>query len=67
MLRRVVTCSRIGTTIIAAERVRLGIHAYDAVVDLIAFTFADIDRDIRLFRARQFVFPECGGHAAFVN
>jgi len=41
----------------AVERALAG-HRFDAVVDWIAFTPADIERDLRLFRARadQFVF-----------
>ena len=41
----------------AVEHVLAG-HRFDAVVDWIAFTPADIERDLRLFRARadQFVF-----------
>jgi len=42
----------------AAVDAALGKQSFDAVVDWIAFTPADIERDIRLFRdrARQFVF-----------
>jgi nucleoside-diphosphate-sugar epimerase len=42
----------------AAMRRALGKHAFDAVVDWIAFTTSDIDRDIRLFAQStgQFVF-----------
>jgi len=42
----------------AAVAQALGNQTFDAVVDWIAFTTADIDRDIRLFRGRtkQFIF-----------
>jgi nucleoside-diphosphate-sugar epimerase len=42
----------------AAVAQALGNQSFDAVVDWIAFTTADVERDIRLFRgrARQFVF-----------
>ncbi len=42
----------------AAVAEALGTQTFDAVVDWIAFTPADIERDIRLFRerARQFIF-----------
>lgn len=42
----------------AAVAEALGEHCFDAVVDWIAFTPADIERDIRLFRGRtrQFIF-----------
>ena len=42
----------------AAVRQALGQESFDAVVDWVAFTPADVERDIRLFRGRtkQFLF-----------